>query len=240
MRKLTALGLASPQRSKRLFASELADLIDISDAIELSQLFGNLDAVTAADESVTAQAADALFEQHRAEMLAFIDSSFVTDTEEATAPGRAAFRLPVLREGALISSEALPRYQRFYTLHQSELERRVAVLRMALLERLQSVNDALAQVAAVEIALGPILAKYSRRCLASMPKLVATRFEQSLLQHGQPKAVAAGTTPSFENDWLQHFHEELRQLLHAELALRLQPLEGMLDCLNPDDRRENL
>ena len=241
VRRLTELGLASPQRSRRLFANQLADLIDISDAIELSRFFTNLNDVSVSAQPVTTQPADVLFEQHRAEMIAVIDSSFITDTEEAIAGVKAVFRLPALKADAVSTSQATATYRRFYSLHQSELERRVARLRTALLDQLEATNEALAQVAAVDTALGPMLAKYSRRCFATLPKLVAMRFEQYQLQHGQREPIAAGANPNLQqNNWLLQFHGELQRLLHAELALRLQPLEGMLRCLDSDDLRENL
>ncbi|MDP5069810.1 MAG: DUF3348 domain-containing protein [Congregibacter sp.] len=236
VRRLTDLGLASSRSSKRVFANRLADLIDISDAIVLSDFFTTLDGICVGTGPADTHAADSLFEQHRAAMRASIDASFVTGEDELFIAGTTAFRLPTANHDTLRASEATALYQRFYSLHQSELERRVAQLRKALLERLQRKSDVLAQVAAVEIALGPILVKYSRRCLATLPKLVAQRFEHLRLDQRQQQQIAG--KPEIwleEGGWLARFHTELQQLLHAELTLRLQPLQGMLSCLTPED-----
>jgi len=241
VRRLTDLGLASSRPSKRVFANRLADLIDISDAITLSDFFSTLDSVTAYAEPADRLATDSLFKQHQAAMRASIDASFVTIEDALFVTGKKAFRLPTANDDTLSGPEATASYERFYSLQQSELERRVAQLRKALIERLQCKSDALAQVAAVEIALGPILVKYSRRCLATLPKLVAQRFEHLRRHQHQHDWVAGEPKLWLQPDgWLARFHDELQQLLHAELTLRLQPLAGMLSCLTPDDpKREN-
>jgi hypothetical protein len=241
VRRLTELGLASSLPGKRVFAHQLADLIDISDAITLSEFFATLDTVCARAAPADTHATDSLFEQHHAAMRASIEASFATQEDELLLAGKTTFRLPTANDDTLSAPEATASYQRFYSLHQSELERRVAQLRKALLERLRCKSDALAQVAAVEVALGPILVKYSRRCLATLPRLVAQRFEHLRLHQRQQERIADEPERWLQTGgWLARFHDELQQLLHAELTLRLQPLEGMLSCLTPEDStREN-
>lgn len=236
MRRLTDLGLASSVPGKRVFANQLADLIDISEAITLSDFFTTLDSICACAEAVDSHAADLLFEQHRAAMRASIDASFGAGESEHLSAGKTVFRLPTANDDTLSAPEATASYQRFYSLHQSELERRVSQLRKTLLERLQCKSDELAQVAALEVALSPILVKYSRRCLATLPQLIARRFEHLRLHQHQQDWVAGD--PALwvqEGGWLARFHDELQQLLHAELTLRLQPLQGMLSCLTSED-----
>lgn len=241
VRHLTDMGLASARPSKRVFADRLADLIDISDAIALSEFFAALHSVEAVAGSADAPASDALFEEHRAKMRASIDASFLRYPSETVPAGQKDFRLPKASGETLSAPEATVSYQRFYSLHQSELERRVAQLRKALVERLQRKNDALAQVAAIEAVLAPILTQYSRRCLARLPKLVAQRFEQLRLgQHQQDWVADEPALWLQKGGWLAQFHDELQHLLHAELKLRLQPLRGLLSCLTPEDPiREN-
>jgi hypothetical protein len=239
VRRLTELGLASSLPGKRVFANRLADLINLSEAITLSDFFTTLDGVCACDEPIDADPGDLLFEQHRAAMREAIDASFLTDEDALSTAANKVFRLPAANDDTLSAPEATVSYQRFYSLHQSELERRVAQLRKALIERLQVKSDALAQVAALELALGPTLAKYSRGCLATLPKLVAKRFEH--LRQRQQERIAGERHLWLEaGGWLAKFHNELQQLLHAELTLRLQPLEGMVFCLTTEDPiREN-
>lgn len=241
VRRLTDLGLGSSRPSKRVFADRLADLIDISDAITLSDFFTTLDSVCADARPADSRATHSVFEQQLAAMQAFIDASFVVDEDELFSADKNAFRLPTTNDGTLRGPEATASYERFYKLHQSELERRVAQLRKVLLKSLECESDALAQVAAVEMALAPMLVKYSRRCLATLPKLVTQRFEHLRRhQHQQDWVASEPAIWLEEGGWLARFHNELQQLLHAELTLRLQPLEGLLSCLTPEDPiREN-
>ncbi len=236
VRRLTALGLASSVPSKRVFAKQLADQVDISNAITLSDFFSTLNTVSASTRPADPPASNSLFDAHCVAMRTFIDASFATEDQAALPAGKAALRLPIENDQTLNTSEAVASYRRFYSLHQSELERRVAQLRKALLEQLQCESDALAQVAAIEVALGPILVRYSRRCLATLPKLVGQRFEH-LSQQSHPPDVAVGSLELRlgQDGWLTRFHNEIQHLLHAELSLRLQPLEGLLSCLNPED-----
>ncbi|WOJ98529.1 DUF3348 family protein [Congregibacter brevis] len=236
VRRLTDLGLVSSRPSKRVFANRLADLVDISDAITLSDFFATLGSVSASAQPIDSSASDSVFEKHRSAMRASIDASFVTDDRQQVIEGKKTFELPAATKNTLSAPEATARYERFYSLHQSELERRVAQLRKALLEHLQHKSDALAQVAAVEVALGPMLVKYSRHCFAKLPKLVGQRFEY-LRQHQHQQDWVASEPQSWlqAGGWLAQFHDELQHLLHAELTLRLQPLEGMLSCLSPED-----
>ncbi|EAQ96838.2 hypothetical protein KT71_11074 [Congregibacter litoralis KT71] len=239
VRLLADLGLASSKPGKRVFATRLADLIDISDAITLSDFFSKLDRVSTSQQVESAEGVDSVFDQHRAAMRGSIDASFATDEDELSLAGRNVFPLPTVSAENVSAAETIARYERFYSLHQSELERRVAQLRKVLLERMRSQSDALAQVAALEIAMGPIFVKYTRQCFATLPGLVAQRFEYLRLhQHQQDWVAKEPASWLREDGWLARFHDEVKQLLHAELTLRLQPLDGMLSLLSPNDSLE--
>ena len=70
---------------------------------------------------------------------------------------------------------------------------------------------------------------------------MAKRFEQLRLEQSQQeRGVGEPELWLQEGGWLARFHDELQQLLHAELTLRLEPLKGMVSCLTPEDPiREN-
>lgn len=105
------------------------------------------------------------------------------------------------------------RYAALQLAMQSAIEPLRATLRAALAQR----SVALQQVAALDEVLEPVLAARQQALLALMPTLLERHFERLRQQ-------AAAT-------WREQFHHDLRQLLSAELQLRLQPLQGLVDTL---------
>jgi hypothetical protein len=234
VRQLGDLGLAAYGPGKRVFSERLADMIDISEALSLSEFFARFDAIGRKPEVTSENAAWAVIEQHSAAMRASIDASFLPLRSSTPAANRKVLRLPKPEENMLADPEASARYRRFYRLHQSEFEWRIAQLKPVLLHSVSSSSDALAQVAALEAVLEPILLKFSRQCLATMPELAVKRFERLCAQQREREKGSEDPSLWLEpGGWLATFHEELQRLLHAELKLRLQPLEGLADsCAN--------
>lgn len=244
---LNYLGVASARAPKKPFADRLAELIDLSGAIDLSEFLRGLPRMQV-DEAVArdAQASEAeqdgdpqaRFLTQRADMIQAITASFTLDPA-AKPDSPTGFILPSPRAETLgEDAEAYAPYQRFYALHQSEMERRVNALRRGLRKQLATASAALAQLAALDTTLDATLADYSRRSLAVLPTLLARHF--FALGRAQQEADAqAGRTSQPEDwlgegGWLAQFHRDMQRLLLAELSLRLQPLQGMLEALDFD------
>lgn len=244
---LNDLGVASARAPKKPFADRLAELIDLSGAIDLSEFLRGLPRVQV-DEAVAkeAQASEAeqdgdpraRFLAQRAEMIQHITASFTLDPA-AKAGSPTGFILPTPGVETLgDDTEAYAPYQRFYALHQSEMERRVHALRRSLRKQLGAASTALAQLAALDTTLDATLADYSRRSLAVLPTLLARHF--FALRRAQEEADAETERTSQPEDWLgeggwlTQFHRDMQRLLLAELSLRLQPLQGMQEALDFD------
>ncbi len=234
LRTLSQWGSGSSRVPKKVFSSRLAELIDISDAIELSDFFKGLKRVGRSDDALISNL-PAQCRTHRAAIQLLIDASFEPGTAQDDISGGKGFRVPEPAEDLLTDPEAFKPYRRFYTLMQSELERRVAQTRGLVLNNLRGTSDELAQVVAIERALEKMVVNYSRRCLGVISGLAAQRFDELRLE--QQRLDDAQGWPSNSTDWLAvggwlaRFHVELQHLLRAELELRWQPIEGLLLAL---------
>jgi hypothetical protein len=71
-----------------------------------------------------------------------------------------------------------------------------------------------------------VVGAQERALLATVAGRLEARFDQ--LRGVAAGAPLGGTSPA--GPWLQRFHQEMRGLLLAELDLRLQPCEGLLEA----------
>ncbi|MGB1457328.1 DUF3348 family protein [Spongiibacter marinus] len=234
---LNALGVAASAAPRAGFADKLAELIDLSGAIALSELLRGLRRVKATGEAA-GDDAQALFMARRADMIEAISASFTLDPE-AMASSPAGFILPSPNADTFGSDAAgYAPYQRFYALHQSEIDHRVISLRGELRKLLAGRSEALAQLAALDTMMEGTLAVYSRRALSALPKLLAQHFFALRSEQQNIDADTEQPTTSeqwlADGGWLWQFHTDMQSLLLAELALRLQPLQGLLEALNSE------
>lgn len=236
------LGLDTRRVPKKSFADRLAELIDLSGAIDLSEFLRGLGRIpaTGIPEARERDSPRAVFQAQHADMLEAISRSFrPAAAGESANPG--GFSLPAPKPGTLIAdADAWAPYLRFYALQQSEMERRISTLRRALRENLAATSPVLAQLAVLDKTLDATLIDYSRRSLAALPRLLGKRFSE--LARTQREADSDAGTVSQPQDWLEEggwlwqFHRDMQRVLLAELGLRLQPLQGMLDALDCVDK----
>lgn len=241
---LSDLGLDTRRAPKKSFADRLAELIDLSGAIDLSEFLRGLGRIPASGvpEAGESDRPRAVFQAQHADMLEAISRSFrPAATGESANPG--GFSLPAPKPGTLTAdadADAWAPYLRFYALQQSEMERRIGTLRRALRQHLATTSPALAQLAVLDNTLDATLIDYSRRSLAVLPRLLGKRFSE--LARAQREADSGAGTVSESQDWLEEggwlwqFHQDMQRVLLAELGLRLQPLQGMLDALDCVDK----
>lgn len=234
---LSGLGVATAAVPSKSFADKLAELIDLSGAITLSESLRSLPRLRATGEAASDEP-QTVFMARRAEMIEAISASFTLDPE-AMSSSPAGFILPTPNAETYGDDAAgYAPYQRFYALHQSEMDHRVISLRGVLRKQLSARSDALAQLAALDTMMESNLADYSRRSLAALPKLLAQHF--FALRRAQQRIDAEMSSPSTaeqwlaEGGWLYQFHHDMQATLLAELALRLQPLQGLLEALLAD------
>lgn len=127
-------------------------------------------------------------------------------------------------------------YRRFHLAHQREMELTVRPLRAKVREVLSSVTPTLSKLVALDAAFDGILAERESRLFSMLPGFLQKRFEhllaehrQMLLDHGQADDPTLWMMPG---EWLAKFCQEVQTVLLAELDVRLQPTQGLIDALS--------
>ncbi|HEY4068235.1 MAG TPA: DUF3348 family protein [Burkholderiaceae bacterium] len=114
-----------------------------------------------------------------------------------------------------------PAFHRRYLAKQQAMELAVAPLRARMRAALAARSPALARLAAVDAVMEKMLGPRERSLLHSVPALLEKHFER--LRQAEPDARADG--------WLAVFGNDMQAVLRAELEIRMQPVEGLLDAL---------
>ncbi len=135
----------------------------------------------------------------------------------------------------LAGHPAQPAYAPFQRRHgelQRHMEQMLAPLRAQVRLALGEASPALQQLAALDAVVEAMLAPREQQHLAGVPALLARRFEQCRAAARAPQlALAEGDAPA-DTDWVRVFEQDWRQVLLAELDLRLEPVLGLLAALN--------
>lgn len=237
VRYLRQLAVSDTDVEHRHLAERLGRMLDLSYSITLAEALRGLPQIrrAVADAGMACGEAESAvreeFMRERRAMIGFIGRSF--------APGTAAipFRLPrPLAESLSDSAAGFVPYQRFYSLHQSEMDARIHRLRQRVRQVATRHSDALAQLAALDSTLSETLAGQTRKAFAAVPRLLARHF-QALAQRQQQEQPPERQEPSAPEHWtapgawLDHFYRDMQGLLLAELELRLQPVIGLLEAI---------
>jgi exonuclease VII large subunit len=106
---------------------------------------------------------------------------------------------------------------------QRRMEMGVDALRQHVRQQVALVNP---ELAALDAVMDPLFAGREQRLLTSLPSFLRARFVALQQQ-------AAETASAEPLDWLQTFSAEFEQLLLAELDLRLLPVVGLIESLDP-------
>lgn len=157
------------------------------------------------------------------------------DAAAELAATRTALAQSVARDRAFAAAPDGPRppfewtyFQQRHLALQHLLEGGTARLRESLRQRLAAGSPALARLAAIDAVMEQALAGPTRTLLARARPVLEHRFHAL-----QPPADAAPTPAPEAPAWLDSFRHDLRELLLAELDIRLQPAEGLLAALGP-------
>lgn len=112
-------------------------------------------------------------------------------------------------------------YRRAYVNHQRAMAAAIGPLRAQVRTGLASLGPALGQLAALDAVLDDALAARERHLLAKVPGLLEKHFVRAC--KAQQAAPSAG--------WLAGVCHDLQGVLWAELDIRWQPIEGMLEAM---------
>ncbi len=153
----------------------------------------------------------------------------------ALADARVSLAQALARDRAFAAGPDGPRpplewtwFQQRHMALQHLIESGAANLRQDLRQRLAGQSPALARLAAIDAVMEQALARPTRTLLARATPVLEHHFHR--LQRAALDARADGPdAPS----WLDGFRHDMRELLLAELDLRLQPAEGLLAAFGP-------
>lgn len=190
------------------FTQRLGRLIDLSSSFDLAETLDSLPRLEyepAPDQGVRAR--EDFLRVHAAMIGAVMRS---LDPER----GPTRIRWPEPEAGASPPAEA---YSKFYAANQREMEARVRGLQERVRDAIAGCAPELAQLAALDGALGDALLVHSRRLFAGIPARVRKRLEQ-LRGEGGDAAEA-------------RLKGEVQALLLAEIEARLLPVQGLVEAL---------
>lgn len=241
IRCLADLAMVDAVEPGNAFAEKLGLWVHFTDAIVLSAVHNDshasLSKMHSGAQSVARAAAVAEFDRVRL--------GLANSIRESCSPnfGRAHITLPVpALELPLDLAAAYVPYRRFYEAHQRDMELRIPPLRVNVREALAKAGPRLRKLAELDVAFEEILRDREKKLLSTVPGLLNKRFQQLFKAH-QQKLVdtqqaddPAGWTQA--EAWLTRFCNELQMLLLAELALRLQPTEGLIEALIASSNNE--
>lgn len=111
-------------------------------------------------------------------------------------------------------------HRRRYAAFQQTMEARIAPLRRQVRAAMSTRSPALARLATLDTLMEQVVGAQERVLLAGVPALLERRFEQL-------HQASDGAVPG---PWLERCRQDMQALLLAELELRLQPVEGLLEA----------
>lgn len=241
VRALGDLAIADVPDSKQSFAERLGQWLGFTDALALfPALDGGAASAPPARSSTPAPPSPAVrkeFARVRAAMVASITADGVLD------PGGARIELsaPAPHSTPANAADFAP-YHRHYLAHQRDMSASIAPLRASVRAALSRHSPALKRLAAVDAVLDQALAARERKLLATVPALLAGRFEHLHEAHHAARSETQGADdPALwlqPGGWLAVFQGEMRTVLLAELELRLQPIAGLIEALGNEETRQ--
>ena len=244
IRLLERLSEVEVPESPQAFADRLSQWLGWTDAIALST------ALNGSPAPATAPSADARVSPANAEegecarVRAALTKSIAEDSVFAPL-ATAVSRRPAGRAAATpaqapapLPADAAPDFTPYrlrYHARQQAMDAAIGPLREKLRSRLAArKSPALVRLAAIDAVMEQALGEQERRLLAGLPALLEKYFERLRSQHAAeqadnpdaPTAAASEAAP-----WLQRFGKDAQGVLLAELELRYQPVEGLLQAL---------
>ncbi|WP_372782705.1 DUF3348 family protein [Litorivivens sp.] len=233
LQKLASMNLlTSGSPASYNLAELLGAQINLSDSISLARALTSLETIKTSD-SLSMERPQRQFLNARGGMIRFVLRSF--EANETAIP----FMLPQANQTTLDDpAEAIKPYQRFYSLHQSEMDHRVTTLRKSLRASLALDGPPRSKLANLDRILDDTLGEYGRKVLARLPKMLVARFalhREEFLNSATADQPIAPANWQHSGGWLHGFHQDIKQLLLAELDLRLLPARALLEALETQD-----
>lgn len=218
---LTRLSERDVRPSRQSFADQLSQWLGWTDAIALSgALNGGVTAIAVSFGAVTADSASG-------------------EEDTLCQRVRSASTLAIAEDARALALDPTPAdfvpYRRRYVARQQAMASSIELVRDRLREMLAARSPAMARLAEVDTVMARVLDPQAQRLFASVPVLLEKYFkrlrtaDQAALDATDPPNDPTGTPPAAA--WLDAFGQDMHRVLLAELDLRLQPVEGLLEAL---------
>ena len=240
-RVLAGLNLVDAGGAGPAFAEKLGRWLNVADAMSI---YGVHNAGTSEASTTAGREADAAHAAAAAEC-ARVRAALADAITRAWAPGAGGRRIDLPQPDPAAPMEIAADYEpyrRYYLAHQRAMEAAIGPLRARVRDALGRAVPALGKLAALDAAFDAILAAREGKALATVPALLEKRFEQLRAAHrqtlaatGQADAPALWLQPG---GWLAGFCRELQEALLAELDVRLQPVQGLMETLSNEFSRQ--
>lgn len=240
VRVLTDLAVADVPESKQCFAARLGQWLDLTDALSLfSALNADTgaarDAVPPAPSPESAAVREA-FDRVRGALLASVNAAGAAGSVKARIEWPAP-AVPMPED----SAAGFAPYRRYYLAHQRDMNAGIGPLRATVRAALSRQSSALKRLAVLDAVMDKAFAARERDLLATVPELLARRFEDLHRVHRAAVSEAQtedGPDTSMRPDgWLAVFRAEMQAVLTAELDFRLQPVAGLIAALDNEVAR---
>ncbi|MEO5736133.1 MAG: DUF3348 domain-containing protein [Variovorax sp.] len=212
VRLLARLTETDVPESKQAFADRLSQWLGWTDAISLSAALSGSPATARSAAAPDASAERAQCARVRSAAASAIaedmrGAAMDTDTTTGFSPWRQRY---LARQQAMATS--------------------IGALRGRLRETLATRSPAMARLAAVDAVMEQVLGAHEHRLLATVPALLEKHFKRLRPADPAPDAPDnnSGVQPAA---WLDAFGQDMQSVLLAELDIRLQPVEGLLEAL---------
>lgn len=234
VRVLADLAVADAADSKQSFADRLGQWLGFNDALALFSALNPGPVAGGEPQSASSAAAAGSAVQAYARMRTALAESIVADG--VFRPGKARIELPTpLANMSLEEAADFAPYHRYYLAHQRDMNASIGPLRATVRAALAQRSAELKRLAALDAVMDQALAARERALLATVPGLLAKRFEQLFAAHQAALAEtqAADDTQRWmqPGGWLAVFCRDMQAVLLAELELRLQPVAGLVEAL---------
>ena len=221
IRTLAALDAVPVPSAPDAFAQRLARWFDWTQAFSLSAALG--DASARADVPMFG-GQGALAEDERE--FARVRAQLAKAIADAPTGAVTTRRVARPRKDTVAPPTEMPAdfatYRQRYATCQLAMETQVVPLRRRLRSTLADRSARAAKLAELDTVMEQVIGAQERALLGTVAGRLEARFDQ-LRSASSDAATPAGP-------WLERFHHEMRGLLLAELDLRLQPCEGLLQA----------
>ena len=251
VRFLADLAVSDIGYSHENFTDRLGRVIDIMQSLRLSAIHDQLPMIPFEPNSSACEDLSQEVLRARRTLVQSVVSSFTSKV----VPAR--LQLPTFEADAPLDElTKFQPYHRFYIAHQQQFESKIQSLQLRVRDRVSGLSKELAQLAALDAAMGDVLSMYTRSQLAVIPLLLGKRFDflqreqgsshaafQAELQaEAESRTQVGDVQPQadlLENKdqpevWRVRFLTEIQGLLLAELELRLLPVLGLVEAVNEE------